>query len=823
MMEGYFVRTLGMHRVYNSAFMNMVKAEDNAKYRASIKNVLEYDPEILKRFVNFMNNPDEESAVAQFGKDDKYFGVCIMMVTMPGLPMIGHGQVEGYSEKYGMEYRRAYQDERPDANLIQRHEREIFPLMHRRHIFTDVRNFLLYDYYTTEGQVNENVFAYSNCSGDSLAGTGERGLVIYNNKFADARGWIHTSAAHSVKKGQGDPWPGTGERRLIQNTLGEGLGLHPVANHYCIFRNHISGLEHITSSQEFCDKGLYVELGAFKYLVYLDFREVEDGPEQHYRRLAAHLGGRGVPSIEEALRELLQPHEQPEPVPAEGPVKGFARASGILLHPTSLPGRFGIGDLGDAAYHFVDFLAASSQHFWQIMPLGPTSYGDSPYQTLSAFAGNPLLISLERLIEEHCLATWDLSGAPSFSERKVDYGPVIDFKQRLLRLSFENFKANAGDTQKAELAAFIAANRSWLEDYALFAALKYHQGGSSWNSWEQDIATRQPTALERWRLALSDLVGFHQYAQFVFCKQWSSLKAYANEHGIRVIGDIPLFVAYDSTDTWAHQELFYCDAQGKPTLVAGVPPDYFSSTGQLWGNPLYRWDVMAQDGYAWWIARFRSALQQVDVVRLDHFRGFEAYWAVPAGAETAINGKWVQGSGSDLFQAVEKALGPVPIIAEDLGLITPEVEALREELGFPGMKVLQFAFSGDPGHAYLPHNFERNCVVYTGTHDNDTTLGWFSTTSEKERKALCQYLGGRCDEVNWELIRLALMSVAHTAIFPLQDVLAVGSEGRMNTPGRASGNWGWRYSQDLLTAAVRDRLKALTEMYGRTTWGGGDQ
>ncbi len=820
MMEGYFVRTLGMHRVYNSAFMNMLKAEDNAKYRSSIKNVLEYDPEILKRFVNFMNNPDEETAVAQFGKDDKYFGVCTLLVTMPGLPMFGHGQVEGYGEKYGMEYRRAYRDEHPDTHLVERHEREIFPLLHRRPIFAGVRNFLLYDFYTPEGQVNENVFAYSNAAGDSLAGDAERGLVVYNNKFAEARGWIHTSAAYSVKPGQGDSQPESGprERRLVQKTLGEGLGLHPAANHFCIFRDHISGLEHIHSSQELCDKGLYLELGAFKYRVYLDFREVDDDQEHPYRQLMAQLGGRGVPNIEEALRALLRASEQPKPVRTGEPVKGFVRASGILLHPTCLPGRFGIGDLGEAAYRFVDFLAASRQQYWQIMPLGPTSYGDSPYQALSAFAGNPLLISLERLVEEHTLAASDLRDAPAFPEHQVDYGPVIGFKQRLLRLAYEAFKADASEAQKTELAGFTTANHAWLDDYALFSALKDHHNGSSWNSLEQDIATRQPAALERWRLDLNDQIGFHQYAQFLFFKQWSDLKAYANQHGIRIIGDLPLFVASDSADAWAHQELFYCDAQGQPTRVAGVPPDYFSASGQLWGNPLYRWDVMAQDGYAWWIARFKAALQQVDVVRLDHFRGFEAYWAVPAGAENAIHGEWVKGPGRALFQAVEQALGPVPIIAEDLGLITPEVEALRAELGFPGMKVLQFAFGGDATHPYLPHNYERNCVVYTGTHDNDTTLGWLSTLGEPEGLALRRYLGGRGDELNWEMIRLALMSVAHTAIVPLQDVLGVGREGRMNTPGQASGNWGWRYSPDMLTAAAGERLKTLTETYGRATW-----
>ncbi len=816
MMEGYFVRTLGMHRVYNSAFMNMLKAEDNAKYRSSIKNVLEYDPEILKRFVNFMSNPDEETALAQFGKGDKYFGVCTMLVTMPGLPMIGHGQVEGYSEKYGMEYRRAYQDEQPDLDLVQRHERDIFPLMHLRQIFAGVQNFLLYDFYTPKGQVNENVFAYSNCAGDSLTGAGERGLVVFNNKFAEARGWIHTSAPYSVKKGRGDPL--AAERRLIQKTLGEGLGLHADAGSFCIFRDHSSRLEYIHSSQELCDKGLYVELGAFKYQVYLDFREVQDDAEQRYSQLTAHLAGRGVASIEQALREMFGPHEKPEPDRKEEAVNRDVRASGILLHPTSLPGPFGIGDLGDAAYRFVDFLAAGRQRFWQILPLGPTSYGDSPYQALSTFAGNPLLISLERLVEEHCLETSDLAGAPAFLENQVTFEPVIDFKQRLLRLSFECFKAKAGRTQEDELASFIAANSSWLEGYALFSALKDHYGGSSWNAWEQDIATREMAALERWRLALRDLVGFHQYVQFLFYKQWSRLKAYANERGIRIIGDVPLFVAYDSADTWANQRLFHCDVRGNPTLVAGVPPDYFSPTGQLWGNPIYRWEVMAQDGYAWWIARFRSALQQVDVVRLDHFLGYEACWGVPAGAENAINGEWVQGPGSELFRAVEHALGPVPMIAEDLGRVTPEVEALREGLGLPGMKVLQFAFSGEPANPYLPHNFDRNSVVYTGTHDNDTVLGWVNTLHEEERTVLRRYLGGHEEELNWELIRLALMSVADTAIIPLQDVLGLDSQGRINTPGRASGNWGWRYSQDMLTASLSDRLRSLTEIYGRANW-----
>jgi 4-alpha-glucanotransferase len=810
-MEGYFVRNLGMHRVYNSAFMNMLKAEENAKYRSSIKNVLEFDAEILKRYVDFMNNPDEGTAVAQFGKDDKYFGVCTMMVTMPGLPMIGHGQVEGYREKYGMEYRRAYWDEQADMDLVRRHKREIFSLMQRRHIFAGVKNFLLYDFYTPEGHVNEDVFAYSNAAqtpDGASSGLGERGLVLYNNKYADARGWIHSSAATLVQT-EG------GERRLVQRTLGEALGLQADDSHFCIYRDHVTGLEYLRSSRELCDQGLYVELGAFKYVVYLDFREVADDVERHYAQLAAKLAGRGVPSIAEALRGMLEPPEEPAPVEVEAEPELFPRASGVLLHVTSLPGRFGIGDLGGAAYRFVDFLAAGGQQYWQIMPLGPTSYGDSPYQALSALAGNRLLINLERLVEDRCLAPWDFDNAPYFPEDRVDYGSVINFKQRLLQLAYENFKVNASDGLKGELDDFCAANGWRLDDYALFAALKEHHGGAPWSTWEQDVATHQPAALERWREALSDQIQFHQYVQFLFDRQWSALKAYANGRGIRIMGDVPIFVSYDSADAWAHPELFYFDAEGKPTLVAGVPPDYFGPTGQLWGNPLYNWEAIASKGYAWWIDRFRRALQQVDVIRLDHFRGFESCWAVPAAEETAINGDWLKSPGGELFQAVEAALGPVRFIAEDLGLITPEVKALLEETGFPGMKVLQFAFSGEPENPYLPYNYERDCVVYTGTHDNDTVLGWLNTASKQERAALHRYIGGSTEELNWALIRLALMSVARIAIIPLQDVLGVGSEGRMNTPGRANGNWGWRFTQAMLTPGLASRLQELTETSGR--------
>lgn len=494
----------------------------------------------------------------------------------------------------------------------------------------------------------------------------------------------------------------------------------------------------------------------------------------------------------------------------------MTRKSGILLHPTSLPGRWGIGDLGDAAYTFVDFLAATGQQLWQVMPLGPTGYGDSPYQGFSAFAGNPLLISLDRLLAQGLLASDDLAGAPQFSDQSVDYGAVIPFKQAALRRSFEHFKHAASQAQRDAFAVFRTEQRAWLADYALFAALKDAHGGASWNGWEPSIARREAPAVGEWGSRLSAETERHAYMQWLFFEQWRELKAYANVRGIQIIGDIPIFVAYDSADVWANRAIFELDDAGAPTVVAGVPPDYFSATGQLWGNPLYRWDELAQSGYRWWIERFRATLTLVDIVRIDHFRGFAAYWEVPAGEETAINGRWVLGPGTALFEAVRAALGSLPIIAEDLGVITPDVEALRDDLGFPGMKVLQFAFgSGDPQDLYLPHNYAQRCVVYSGTHDNDTTLGWWRTLPDHERRAVQLYLGRDGSDVGWDFIRLALASVAETAIVPMQDVLSLGSEGRMNTPGRAGGNWGWRYHAGALTLELADRLATLTRIYGR--------
>lgn len=503
------------------------------------------------------------------------------------------------------------------------------------------------------------------------------------------------------------------------------------------------------------------------------------------------------------------------------------RASGILLHPTSLPGAGGIGDLGQAAYAFVDFLAETGQSLWQVLPLGPTGYGDSPYQCFSAFAGNPLLISLETLVEEGWLTAEDLAEAPAFHAERVDYGPVIEFKNRLLWQAHDNFKAKATETDKAAYLAFVERSKSWLEDYAMFRALKDEHGGAEWTKWEPYLRQRENQALHFFRENHAAQISGQRFFQYCFFKQWKRLAEYAASKDIKLIGDVPIFVAHDSADVWAHPELFYLDDAGHPTKVAGVPPDYFSETGQLWGNPLYRWDLMHRNGYHWWIERIRATLAQVDLVRLDHFRGFEKYWAVPAGETTAINGQWEEGPGAALFDAIQNAFdGELPLIAEDLGFITPAVHQLREAFDLPGMRILQFAFGTDPqADEFKPYNYPRNCVVYTGTHDNDTAIGWFtagvgdSTRSQaevqEERDFVLQYLGTDGHEIHWDLIRLALASAANTAIIPLQDVLGCGSEARMNVPARESGNWGWRYQAEQLTPEIRQRLKELTNIYGR--------
>ena len=505
----------------------------------------------------------------------------------------------------------------------------------------------------------------------------------------------------------------------------------------------------------------------------------------------------------------------------------FPRSSGVLLHPTSLPGPFGVGDLGDEAHAFVDFLASSGQSLWQVLPLGPTGFGDSPYQCFSAFAGNTLLVSPERLIGEGLLGAEDLARVPSFPEERVDFGKAIEFKNALLRKAFERFKQTADRNLRAYFEHFSSQAAGWLDDYALYRALKDAQGGKAWNEWEPELARRDSSALAASRKHLRDAVDAQKFYQFLFFRQWAALKAYAHEHGIKLVGDIPIFVARDSADVWMNPDQFKLDKDGNPLVVAGVPPDYFSATGQLWGNPIYNWDRMLADGFRWWVERVRATLDIFDIVRVDHFRGFAASWEIPGGDKTAERGRWVEVPGRELFSAIKNALGDLPIIAEDLGVITPDVEALRDDFGLPGMRILQFAFGGDAKNLDLPHNYIKNSVVYTGTHDNDTTVGWFTSVAgagstrdeaqiERERKFCVEYLNSDGGEIHWDFIRAVLASVADTAVVPLQDLLGLGTEARMNLPNSTSGNWAWRYKSGALTEEIRERLKKLTELYGRT-------
>lgn len=500
----------------------------------------------------------------------------------------------------------------------------------------------------------------------------------------------------------------------------------------------------------------------------------------------------------------------------------FQRASGVLLHPTSLPGQFGIGDLGKAAFEFIDFLERSGQKLWQVLPLGPTGYEHSPYtMNFSAFAGNPLLISLEQLVDDGLLNVDELTSFPNKDLDLVDFDQVISYKTRLLKLAFDRFQKSLSGDLKNQFEQFCQQQSWWLDDFVLFMALLEANDGKPWSQWESAIARREPEALNQQSVTLQETIQFHRFTQFVFFEQWSKLRAYANQKQIQIIGDVSIYVCHNSSDVWANPELFKLDPQTlDPAYIAGVPPDYFSATGQLWGNPVYDWEKSQKTQFDWWIKRFKATLQYVDLVRIDHFRGFEAYWEVPASEETAINGKWVKAPGHEFFETLERTLGKFPVLAEDLGVITPEVEELRDRFEFPGMRILMFGFGGDSNSIHLPHHYIQNCVVYSGTHDNDTAIGWWDKASDQEKQFLATYLNysspNDIKEINWVLIRTALASVASLAILPLQDLLGLDGRARMNDPSKIPGNWRWRYrSSDLLTEEISQRLLNLTKLYSR--------
>jgi 4-alpha-glucanotransferase len=493
----------------------------------------------------------------------------------------------------------------------------------------------------------------------------------------------------------------------------------------------------------------------------------------------------------------------------------FPRCSGVLLHPTSLPGPHGSGDFGAAARHFVDWLAAAGQRLWQILPLGGIGPGHSPYMSTSAFAGNVLLIDLVALHERGWLTAGEIAAPPGVETQRVNFEVVVPFRLDRLRRAARRFSAGASAAEREQLEDFRHAQSGWLDDYALFMAIADREGGRLWCEWAPELARREPAALRAARADLAEAVSFWVFCQWCFFEQWRQVREHAASRGVQIVGDAPIFIAHHSAEAWSRQDLFEFDAAGRTAVVAGVPPDAFSATGQRWGNPLYRWSAHAAEGYAWWISRLRSLFDLVDVVRIDHFRGFAAHWEIPASEPTAMHGRWVLGPGAALFEAVFAALGPRPIIAEDLGVITPDVHALRHQLGLPGMRILQFAFGGASNNAYLPHNFEPDTVVYTGTHDNDTSLGWWQHAPEDVRQHVRAYLGCDGHEIHWDLIRAACASVADTAIHPMQDVLGLSSEHRMNFPGQDNGWWAWRFDWSQVEPWHAQRLGRLTALYRR--------
>ena len=496
------------------------------------------------------------------------------------------------------------------------------------------------------------------------------------------------------------------------------------------------------------------------------------------------------------------------------------RTAGALLHISSLPSDTGIGNLGDGAYRYIDFLHASGMSVWQICPLGPTGFGDSPYQCFSAFAGNPYFIDLKPLLSEGLITNEEYARLGTLPRDHVDYGAIYHALWPILRSAYQRFK----DSKKKQfldyglISSFRKAQSAWLEDFALFLALKEDFGGKCWLDWPTDFRSATQAKSQKISEAVRDTADAHVFYQYLFYAQLAKLRAYAGSQGVEIMGDAPIFVALDSSDVWANPELFQLNKDGKPKAVAGVPPDYFSADGQLWGNPLYDWQVHQQTDFAWWIQRIKSNLEFYDIVRLDHFRGFESYWAVPAGEKTARNGKWTPCPGLQLFAAIRAACPEAKLVAEDLGIITEEVNALRHATGLPGMAVLQFAFGGEADNAYLPHNYDRNCVAYSGTHDNDTTIGWYQSLDEATQDHVRRYLGVSGDEIAWDFIRLAIKSSAHLAVFPLQDLMSLGSEARLNTPGAPVGNWQWRYLPQQLDSLQQNSssyLSGLIQLYGR--------
>ena len=806
MMEAYFVRTLGMHRVYHSAFMHMLRDGDNAGFRRILRDLLAYSPDVLERYANFLSNPDEETAAQQFGTMERYFTAATLQATLPGLPMLGHGQLEGSREKYGMEAARAHDDESVDAGLLAHHETMIFPLLRERARFSGTDGFHLFDHVAPDGSVNEDVYAFCNRAPD-----GRRSLVLVNHGGAPARGRLRDGAPRNEGA--------IHTPDLQARSLADALGIRPDEGVYYGLFEQRSGQWRLLRGADLAADGLAFDLGPWESRVFTEFVERVDTDGAVAARWAT-LGGRptdqlglaGDPSGEHDPDPAALPHRPTDPTRAAP--GGLApavlhRGAGVLLHPSSLPGPEGIGTLGAPARATVAWLAESGFGYWQVLPLCEGGPGDSPYSSPSSLVGSPWLIDLADLGEDGLLSPNEVASARA-PHGPVDFAAVRATKAPLLRRAARRLLDQPDHALHGDLQRW-RAQHPWADDAALFGELRDAHGGAPWWEWAPGLRDRDPAALHAARQTHADGAAERAALAFLFDHQWDRLRAVAERAGVRVVGDLPIYVSRDSSDAWVDRPLFEFGPDGEPARVAGVPPDAFSDTGQLWGNPLYDWDRMATDGYAWWMRRLRRCLSWTPVLRIDHFRAFSAYWAVPADAPTALNGTWVEGPGLAFFEAAREALGPQWFIAEDLGQIDAPVHLLREQAGLLGTRVAQFGFAGGRDNLHLPWNVGDDVVLYTGTHDNDTTAGWWAESSAYERAHLRSVLPVTDTPAALQLARACLESRAQLVVLPAQDLLALGTEARMNVPGVGEGNWAWRLAPGALDGPLAARVRGWLE------------
>ena len=802
MMEEYFVRSLGMHRVYHSAFMHMLRDGDNQGFRRILRDMLAYSPAVLERYANFLSNPDEQTAAEQFGTMDRYFTAATLQATLPGLPMLGHGQLEGSREKYGMEAARARDHEVVDAALHAHHGAVIFPLLRERERFASTEHFHLFDHVAPDGTVNEGVYAFCNRAPD-----GRRSLVLINHSATPARGRIHTSSPRNEGSIEAP--------RPVTRTLAAALGLRGDPGVFYAVPEQRGAEWRLVRGADLVTDGFAFDLGPHETRVFTDFEERVDTDGQ-LAELHLALGGRPVDRLDTPTpRDTRLPLRAVDPsLAAPG---GLApalppRGAGILLHPSSLPGAEGIGTIGQSARDLVGWLARAGLRYWQVLPLCEGGPGDSPYSSPASLVGNPWLIDLMDLHQEGLLTGEELVAGMDAADGDVDFPSVRARKGPVLRAAARRLLDTPGHPLFASWCAWRDAH-PWIHEAALFGELREAGGGQPWWTWPAAVRDRDPEALAGLRRRHGRAIDERAVLAFLFDHQWARLRAVADAAGVLVVGDLPIYVSRDSADAWVDRALFEFDEDGLPARVAGVPPDDFSATGQLWGNPLYDWGRMAADGYAWWARRLQRCLTWTPVLRIDHFRGFAAYWAVPATAETALSGQWVEGPGLALFEALRAALGPQWLLAEDLGEIDAPVHRLREQAGLLCTRVLQFGFGGDPRNLHLPANVPPDAVMYTGTHDNDTTAGWWAQASEAERAHVHAVLGA--DVTVEALVQAALGCDARMVVMPMQDALGLGTEARMNVPGVGEGNWAWRMQPGVLGAGQAAQVHAWVAQSGR--------